>query len=224
VNRQLSVSRRLRTASIRAVLIRTAAAAGLLVATISLTTVGPATSASAHNLLISSDPADKATVATLPSQISLTFNEPALAIGSQMRVVGPAGDEAQGAPTLIDRNVQQALKPGSPAGAYTVLWRVTSLDGHPISGQFTFTASAGNGGTAPAPVAGSAPADTALSVPGEGGGGSSTPIIVLLIVAGVAVVIAGFWLARHRPGPSLADDEQPAAEPADADEPAGPGA
>jgi methionine-rich copper-binding protein CopC len=206
MNRQSFGTYRVRTA-----LIRTAAVAGVLVAA----TFGAAAGASAHNLLVGTNPLDKSTVATLPHQITLTFNEPALAIGSLMQVVGPAGNEAQGAPTLVDRNVTQAIKPGSPGGAYTVLWRVTSLDGHPISGQFSFTATAGNGGTAPATVAGSAPAGSALALPVDSdGGGSATPIIVLLIVAGVLVVIAGIFLAWQRPGPTLAADEAPDA-PAD---------
>jgi hypothetical protein len=36
--------------------------------------------------------------------------------------------------------VSEHLQPGSPAGQYTVAWRVTSADGHPVSGRFSFTA------------------------------------------------------------------------------------
>jgi hypothetical protein len=36
--------------------------------------------------------------------------------------------------------VTEHLQPGSPAGQYTVAWRVTSADGHPVSGRFSFNA------------------------------------------------------------------------------------
>jgi methionine-rich copper-binding protein CopC len=193
---------------IRQVLIRAAAVVGLVV----VTTFAVATSASAHNVLLQTNPADKSTVATLPNAVTLTFNEPAQAIGSVMRVVGPAGDVAQGPPTLVDRQVTEAVRPGSPGGAYTVQWRVTSLDGHPISGQFTFTATAGDGGTAPSAAAGGTPEATSGALPAVSGssggsGGSSTAIIGLLIVVGVLVVAAGVFLAVRRPGPTLAADE-----------------
>ena len=57
-----------------------------------------------------------------------------------------------GEPRLVDNTVTQALQPGSPAGRYVVEWRVTSADGHPISGTFSFTAAApGTGEPVPVP-------------------------------------------------------------------------
>jgi methionine-rich copper-binding protein CopC len=193
-----------RAVVLRAVLIRVIAVGGVLLASF-----GMAASASAHNLLLSSSPADKSTVAVLPNEITLTFNEPALALGSVMRVTGPTGDVAQGRLSAVDRSMRQAIRPGSPGGAYTVLWRVTSLDGHPISGEFTFTATAGNGGTAPATspgstVAASAPSGSrpvSATSDSAGSGGSATPILVLLGVAGVLVVAAAIYLATNRPAP-----------------------
>jgi methionine-rich copper-binding protein CopC len=178
----------------RPMLVRFGAVLGLVL----LGTFGAASTASAHNVLLKTDPADKSTVATLPTQITLTYNEPALALGSVLEVVGPSGNVADGPPKLVDREVRQAVRPGSPAGAYRVIWRVTSIDGHPISGEFAFTASAGDGGTAP-----SAPQQTTASSSGATGtsplpaetdsdGGSkgwATPLIVVLIALGLVVVI-----------------------------------
>ena len=112
---------------------------GALVA-LSLTLVaGPA---QAHDELVSTNPADKAQVQTVPDSILLTFEEPAEQVGSQVIVRGPTGNVAQGAPVFVKSTVTQAVQPGAPAGKYTVLWRVTSDDGHPVSGSFTFTAAA----------------------------------------------------------------------------------
>jgi hypothetical protein len=178
------------------------ARAAFVAAVVGLATFGGASAASAHNILLQTNPANGAQVATLPPDITLTFNEPALAIGSVMRIVGPGGDVAAGAPVLVDRTVRESIRPGSPAGAYTVQWRVTSLDGHPISGQFSFTAAAGSTAAAGGSTAGALPQTS-----GDPGSGSAKPLVLILIVAGVLVVGAGVFLAIRRPGPTLAADE-----------------
>jgi copper resistance protein C len=105
--------------------------------------VWSAPGASAHNSLISTDPADGSTVATAPEQITLVFNEPGQALGSEIVVTAPDGTVvSDGAVQLVDASVTQALTGDLPAGAYSVTWRVTSADGHPIDGTFTFTAEA----------------------------------------------------------------------------------
>jgi copper resistance protein C len=96
---------------------------------------GPAT---AHDVLRSTNPADGAQVEQLPDAVVLTFEEPALSVGSTVTVTGPDGPVGRGSPQLVDTEVRQPLT-GGPAGTYTVLWRVTSADGHPISGTFRFT-------------------------------------------------------------------------------------
>ncbi|MEV7974086.1 copper resistance CopC family protein [Cellulomonas sp. NPDC089187] len=99
--------------------------------------------ATAHNSLISSDPVDGSTVATAPEQITLVFNEAAQALGSEIVVTDPNGvTVSEGAPQLADATVSQPLAGDLPAGVYTVTWRVTSADGHPIDGSLTFTAQA----------------------------------------------------------------------------------
>lgn len=116
--------------------------------------------ASAHNVLESTVPADHATVTRTPPAVVLTFAEPAIELGTEVVVTGPAGAAHRGTPKLFDHTVSQELQPGSPAGLYTVAWRATSVDGHPISGAFTFTATAADTGrpaspgpAAPAPAA-----------------------------------------------------------------------
>jgi methionine-rich copper-binding protein CopC len=140
-------------------------AASLLAALVMLLPALGASPAQAHDVLVSTSPADGATVATTPDEIVLTFNQPALAVGTQMVVSGPDGQVQQGPPRLLDSTVRQSLAPGSPAGRYTVTWRVTSADGHPVSGTFSFSATAPgsgpSGATAPSTTTGATTSTTA---------------------------------------------------------------
>jgi methionine-rich copper-binding protein CopC len=113
-----------------------------MVAAAMLTAAASASPAQAHIALISSTPADGASVPQTPAAVRLTFDEPAVAMGTEVLVTGPSGEVQQGRPRLVDNSVTQDLAPGAAAGVYTVTWRVTSLDGHPVSGALAFTAKA----------------------------------------------------------------------------------
>lgn len=181
--------------------------------------------AQAHDVLRSTDPADGATVPVVPAQITLTFDQPALALGTQVVVLTPDGrDAAAGEPVLVDTTVTQAVDGALPAGEYTVEWRVTSSDGHPIDGTFTFTAAEASGDPAPAPTPTATPAAAAPSSaaptasadaaptptpsarpvidPGPAGGGPAAWIIgalvTALVVGAVAVVVSVVRDRRRR--------------------------
>lgn len=165
-----------------------------------VTLVVAADPAAAHDVLLSTVPASGATVDRVPAAVVLTFDNPAIAMGTQLVVTGPSGQVQQGAARLVDNTVSQDLQGGAPAGTYTVQWRVTSIDGHPVGGTFTFTArSAGEGAPAPAPRA--APASAEPARPGPSGWLGA----VALIVAGLGAV--GVILVRRRPhhGPDDTD-------------------
>lgn len=128
---------------------RAALAAALVALGLLVLGAGPA---AAHNTLRSTDPADGSTVTTAPAQVTLTFDQAALEIGTTIVVTGPDGSPvSEGAAQLVDTSVVQPLAATLPAGAYTVDWRVTSADGHPLSGTFTFTATEAVGAPAPEP-------------------------------------------------------------------------
>ncbi len=173
---------------------------------------GAATTAAAHSQLDRSNPADGARVAALPEQIKLTFNLNVLGLGAAVQVTGPEGNIADGRPTVVDKQLRQAVRPGSVAGDYTVLWRVTSADGHPISGRFTFSVAAGSGGadsaestSAASTSAPTAPSNTASAGVQDGtseaaptagsaanspsGGGGAFPILGALVLAFALPVI-----------------------------------
>ncbi len=161
-----------------------------------------ATAAQAHNVLRSTDPADGSTVATAPEQITLTFDEPALALGTQIEVRSPDGTlVSAGDPVLVDDTVSEKLGGDLPAGDYTVAWRVTSADGHPITGQFTFTTTTATTiGDAAVPDSTPSPSPSMAARGDQESSGSSTAPV---IVGGIAVVLVGAisWLLWRRRRP-----------------------
>ncbi|HEY5249468.1 MAG TPA: copper resistance CopC family protein [Dermatophilaceae bacterium] len=140
-----------------------AALLGLLLAVAALL-VGVATSAQAHDVLIGTTPADGATTAVVPARLTLSFGAPVLALGTIIIVTGPAGQVQTGKAVLTGNVVTQHLRPGSPAGRYNVVWRVSSADGHPVSGQFSFTARTSSP-RQPAPATSTTPTTATATVP-----------------------------------------------------------
>ena len=95
--------------------------------------------ASAHASLVRSSPESGATLTAAPPEVALTFNEE---INPQFATVTvKAGDStaSTGDPEVDGTTVYQPLDPEMTAGKYTVAYRVTSADGHPVSGSFDFT-------------------------------------------------------------------------------------
>ncbi|MDQ0258658.1 methionine-rich copper-binding protein CopC [Sinomonas atrocyanea] len=188
------------------------AAASVLVTAAALL---PGAAAQAHDVIESASPADGSTVATVPASVVLTFDHTPIEVGTEILVKDPTGtNQADGPAKIVDTNVTQALKPGAPAGKYTVVWRVVSADSHPIEGTFTFTAKAPGSGTAAASgaqstagvpaAAQSAPAQAApaqaSSTSGSSGGGIG--VWIGIGVAVLLVVALGAFLVRRalRPG------------------------
>lgn len=132
-----------------------------VVVAVMFTLLGTPQIASAHNALVSTTPGDGKTVADPPSSVVLTFNEPAIATGTKVLVTEPEGASATaGDPKLVDNTVEQDLAAQLPAGEYEVEWRVTSADGHPINGRFTFTVRSGSAVTSASPTATPSPSTT----------------------------------------------------------------
>lgn len=134
---------------------------GALVATLSglavafavlLVTAAPA---SAHAHLVKIDPANKATIRTILTKVTLTFDEnmrePAAIVVTDQ--TGARMD--RGAPQVVDKTASAAIQLANP-GRYTIAFRVVSADGHPVTGQTTFTYQPVGSPTPSAPVAQSA--------------------------------------------------------------------
>ena len=135
--------------------------------------------AAAHTELVDSEPGRGATVRSSPAQVRLQFNEP-LARAVAVVVSGPDGQRVeQGGAELEGDTVRQRLGPLSASGSYSVAYRVTADDGHPLTGRFAFTyrgADAGSAGAPDAEPSGAATATgAAASSAPEAGGAPAAP-------------------------------------------------
>jgi copper resistance protein C len=146
----------------------------------------------AHDVLVRTIPADGSTVNSVPPRITLVFAEPALALGTAVEITGPDGSVASGNAVLAGSTVGQGIQAGAPAGKYLVRWRVTSDDGHPVTGSFSFTAGqAGGGSQSAAPSRSSGPTAT---------NGSAMGLIVWAVFVVIAVAVLGSATGWFRPG------------------------
>jgi hypothetical protein len=97
----------------------------------------------AHDTLASSDPVAGSTLTAIPHHITLTFNEDVDPAGASIKVVGPAeARQDTGAAVVVGGVVVVELRPHPANGSFSVQWRVVSDDGHPVSGQFSYTLAA----------------------------------------------------------------------------------
>ncbi len=120
----------------------------------------------AHNSLVSSVPADGATVATAPDAVTLTFDEPVGRRFGLVVVTGPGGRKVQqGALQVTGETARQPLGRLGPAGTYRVSWRVVSADGHPVSGAFAFRLRTGDARGTSKPTPTEAPTSAASTPP-----------------------------------------------------------
>ncbi|MFD7626283.1 copper resistance CopC/CopD family protein, partial [Streptomyces sp. NPDC059851] len=131
----------------------------LLAATFALI-VGGTGRAFAHSGLSGSDPADGAVLQTAPKHVTLTFNESVGLSEDSLRVLSPDNERVNPRPAQHadgkDNTGRVELPDKLAQGTYTVAWRVTSADGHPISGAFVFSIGKPSGTAA---AAAAAPAD-----------------------------------------------------------------
>ncbi|WP_430647348.1 copper resistance CopC family protein [Agromyces sp. GXS1127] len=196
------------------------AAAGAALA--ALTAVaGPALPASAHNTVVAISPDGETTVTEQPGVVWLETNDALLDAegAAAMDVVGPDGLHYATECASIDGPVASVAAELGEPGEYTVVWRVVSADGHPISGDFEFdwepadeeTLAAGADESPCADVAGtSADADAADGTTGEdasASGGAAQDLVwigagVLAVV--VAAAVAFLFVRRS---PRGADDD-----------------
>ena len=126
----------------------------------------PAGSASAHNTLLGSDPADGASLTTAPTQITWDFDNTVPLETMTVTLIDASGarSELSGSThgAAGDTQVITPL-PAIPPGPISLRWRLVGPDGHPITGRVDFTLAAATPTTIPA-TASTAPA-TASTVP-----------------------------------------------------------
>lgn len=181
--------------------VRRSGLAALLVALCAFFVAAPST-AFAHDELIGSTPDDGEIVETGPSEIDLRFSaNPLEGEGAtEVLVIDPSGAEVQQGDPVLDRNgVIQELSAADERGTYTVVWRIVSSDGHPISGELTFSV----GETSvPAAIPTTTDADVATDAGTDAGGFDLTPILIVLgvVAVGLGGALVAILMARARRG------------------------
>lgn len=167
-----------------------AALAGMLLGGLSIL-LAPSP-ASAHAVLVSTDPPSGAVLATMPAKATLRFSEAVRPVTDKIQLVGPDGKRINaGEPGVSGSTMTVPLRAAdSPRGTYLISYRVISTDTHPIGGAFTFSI----GAPSQPPAAPSASVDRTVR--------AVVPIAKYLGYAGIVLtlgpvlVLAALWPRR----------------------------
>ena len=191
------------------------------------TALGFSSVAHAHADLDFSTPDDGAVLESAPEEVVLTFTEELFNELVEVSILDSAGE------LVMVTEVEQTPPPGTdvivswpgdlPAGEYSVAYRVVSEDGHPVTGQISFSYAAASQPT-PEPTIESTPEPTIESTPeptpeptpelfddessssspsaaaaGEPNSSLIGPLLIgAAIVVGIGVIFSIVMLARSR--------------------------
>ena len=160
----------------------------------------------AHARLVETYPTDGGTLAESPEQVQLLFSEPIEAEFNPVEVYDQGGDRVDEDDARVSPNNARLLVAdlgGLHDDSYTVEWRVTSADAHPISGAYEFVVdtSAATDATEGAgepiePIERSAEQEETRSAWGT----NQVAVLGLLLVGVLA--LAGLVVLRRRKGTS----------------------
>ncbi len=148
------------------------------------------TPALAHARLVETYPADGSDVPVSPGQVQLLFNEPVQAEFDPLKVYDQEGERVDEANARMSPNNRKLLVVDLeelPEGSYTVDWRVTSTDGHPISGARRFAVEASATGSLEEPIES---IERSAEQEASGGGVHYTHVVGLGLAGLVVLVVA----------------------------------
>jgi len=149
--------------------------------------IAGAGAASAHATRVATDPVENTELSQAPQRVSATFNEALQQQFAAMTVVGPDGNLwSTGDPQVDGAVISVGVRPLGPSGTYTVNYRVTSTDGHAVSGSWSFRLTVASTGT-PGPSA------STTNPSGDG-----IPVWPFFVGAGVIVAAGAFWAVRRQ--------------------------
>lgn len=160
---------------------------GIVAALLGLVSAAPAL---AHDQLVGSSPGDGEVLQRPPREVALTFTSDVLPIGPTVLVRDAAGRSVQdGEPAVEGSVVTTSLPTDLADGAYVVVWRVVSGDGHPIEGALTFTVGVRQDDAGPT-----------TAVPASAANGPGPVVFGAAVAAGV-VTLGLILLLRRRSRP-----------------------
>jgi copper resistance protein C len=162
----------------------------------------------AHARLVQEEPADGATLAESPDRVELTFSEPVDAEFSPLEVRNSEGERVDEDNARIDPADARVLivdLEDLSEGSYTVEWRVTSIDGHVVEGEYQFAVTEAEEAQPPGDARGEGQKDEEHAGHNErepaaqdGAQEASAPILLYsaLSLGVLAVVAAAYLLTR----------------------------
>ncbi|HEX2054795.1 MAG TPA: copper resistance protein CopC [Actinomycetota bacterium] len=157
----------------------------------------------AHATLIETYPANGNTLAESPEQVQLRFDEPVEAEFDPIEVYDRQGNRVDRGNARVypdDARVVVVDLEELPEGSYTVDWRVTSADGHPVSGTYGFAVDASAAGTEGVgnPIVQVDPIEQPAEQQQTGSARGIIRTLVLGLLLVGALVVAGFVVLRRR--------------------------
>jgi copper transport protein len=163
---------------------------GLLGLVLALSLAGPA---SAHAVLVRTDPSAGTVLLVAPAEIDLTFSESVRPVSGQVRVLGPNNARVDsGSPKTAGDVISIPLQQNVPRGTYLVTFRVISSDSHPVGGGFTF--SVGAPSSNPPTATGSTRVDRAVAI--AFGAARYLGYAGLVLIAGPVLFLNSLWPQR----------------------------
>jgi copper transport protein len=170
---------------------------------VALIALATAPAASAHSVLIATEPANDSILETSPDHVLLRFDERVESALGSVRVFDGNGErvDAETISKPKPNEVMVEIGDDLPRGTYTVAWRVISADSDPINGAFVFHVEAP--GPQPAGIAAQVLEDTPVLVSVLYTAGRFFDFALLLLCAGgVATLVLALGSAtrelRHR--------------------------
>ncbi|MFE6734981.1 copper resistance protein CopC [Microbacterium sp. NPDC057650] len=169
------------------------------IAAVALAILATAVPASAHDELLSSDPAAGAVLASAPKEVTMTFSGELLVLegsdaGARAAVVDQSGkDWIDGDIVVRGETVTIPLADGMPDAGYQVRWQVVSEDGHPIAGVIPFTIGDAKPMTTE-PQASASPSPAAADVQKKEDAAGGPPRALLFGIGGAVIAAAGYLL------------------------------
>ena len=176
--------------------------------------IGQSRLTAAHADLDSSNPPAGGTISALPPKLTLNFAEEVKPDSPVVEVTGPNGARVDAGDAAVDLNdatrktVTVSLYAGGP-GAYAVHWEtVSNTDGHPLSGDFSFTVSSIAASSPTAATTAASPTAIATEDPRNGNpldpqGNFDSRALGISVGAGLIAMaaIVGFWFAVRPKNP-----------------------
>ena len=164
--------------------------------------------ASAHAQLSEATPADGTTIRESLDLVSLRFTEPVEAEFDPIKVFGPGGERVDRGDARVSPDDARVVEVGLEElsrGAYTLEWRVTSIDGHVVADGYGFEVDeAGEPAGGADEGAGGSPEPVSQPAAQEGGttpvaayGAASLGVLAVAVLAVLGVIA----LCRRTPRP-----------------------